>query len=264
MALGEGCFTSEESGSNLPEEFDPPLLSAARYRVEWDQTGVKKAPEGGGLTFSSDLGYVLTLTAGYVTNHSLSLVPCPTDSLAAQRVFPWQKLGAWLGIPSAWAGHSGSSDPSSLDHSRVDSLTESDESVLGEVAFPAATYCRVFHLIAEATEDMEDLPASPDMMGLSLWLEGTFQAPGSEELVPFQVSTASAHGRFDDLETSVVERAPGDGPFLADVLIRRRLSTLFDGVELGSLSSEDAAREVLANVVGDAVVEVGVEESGGL
>lgn len=203
------------------------------YALDWDTAGMTLDGEGS-WTAVNDLGYQITVTDGALTIHSVTLVSCPhTHGLLGS-------LMSAFGPGVAFAGHTGSEDPALLTLGINESLTDLQRVGLGSVTVHEPAHCQG-HIAWGAT------PRQIQDEGLStLSLEGTYLAPGASVETPFDFSTNVAWGTEADLGGSnPVHLETGDP---AEVTVVLSPGSLFDGVALEDLETQDAAYTLLRNL----------------
>ncbi len=211
--------------------------SSVRYRTRWDWG--RAVPDEHGFRVVSDRGITVHVERGYVTAHGLALVPCR---------MPRAALGLSLAVPMAHAGHDGVRDASAAPP-RVESLAApatTDE----VIALPSTRYCQLHYLVARADRHTRALPGDVPMDRVSVHLEGTYQLPGARDARPFSIHSAMAHGVLLELDP----RAPSRTGAL-EVVLTRRLDTLFDGLEFESASDVQRASAILTNLMAGARLE---------
>lgn len=191
--------------------------------------------QGGERRFTSDLGYQIRLTRGYLSSQSIDLVACPGAS-APRRRFSW--------IREAHA-HGGST-PTRLGFGRVESLLAAPGAPFnaGALAPPPGRYCELSLGLRAADEDAEGLPAELSVVGETIHLEGLYTPPSGGAEVAFEgVTTASATAKATiSLELSE------EGTKRATLALELATERWFDGVELATLSREQIGRAVLQNL----------------
>ncbi len=191
--------------------------SSVRYAFTWDETNVTR--EADALRFQTNLGFDVTLIEARVHTYSASLVPC--DPLARD--------GSLLFPRIARAGHGDESDPSAVGPLDEDLLNTSRQTL--SATSLEASYCRVHYLVAR------------DDTGRSLSVVGA--ATRGDDSYPIAIETDLATGTLRDLPLRATN----------DVLIERRLSTLFDDVEFAA-PTEAMERTVLRNLTTDTVISL--------
>lgn len=232
-----GCAPSSEGRDS---ETEPAELTTGdvRYLLAWDTAGITL---GDGWTAAADGGWSVHVTQASLTSYAASMVQCV--DIVARRPSPI--LSLIIGV--AYAGHDGLTDPSTLEAPIIEDLAAPAETLLGEVAFDTAAYCRVHWLVASATLDTRGLDTSPWMMDRTLALEAEATGPNGERRV-LSLASASPVGGLADVDAGV------DGP--ADVRIVRSLGTAFVGVDFVDDADADIAWAVLSNLGHDARVVV--------
>jgi hypothetical protein len=193
--------------------------------------------EGPVRSFTRADGGHVTLTRGFVTLGSVELKPCEEGA-------GWRLLRALSPIGTAQA-HSVAS-PRRLGTPHVSSLEAPDGAVLalGTLHPPAGRYCRARLGFEPADEDAEGLPSEDsgvDMLGRTLWLEGTVAPASGGASRPFHLESsnvATVEVVLDGLTLSEDSLQAGQVFSLA-------YDTWLDGVDLGS---PDAAASALDSV----------------
>lgn len=230
-----------------------PTPHEVRYRLEWTTDGVAAGSE-----LTNDLGYRIHLKRGWITSYSMELVECPkADATASERI--GRSGWSWLfddGI--AWAGHNaGTPNPAAIKPMQVESLTDPQGHDVGNVMLAPQPYCQLHYLVARAGHDSPGLPSELDMVDTTIHLDGTYRAPGGGAETPFTVHSASAYGQL-------FARVVGaDRPLHVDtgresvqIVVRRRLAKIFDGVDFATMKEKALALRILESVVEHVEVEV--------
>jgi len=222
---------------SVEEPVDAVELTSARYETTWVLDGVTLR-QGGGWTVTADTGTVVTVDTGYLVNYQASLVPC---------VDLRPSLDEQIGSTSQYA-HGDVPDPSATPTPLLEKLANPGATELADITMVADRYCGAHYLIARGNLDTVPLPADVLMIGRTLYLSGSYQQPGEEHATPFVVDTDLAHARLDTLDALDVM---GEGNH-AEVVIRRDLARMFDGVEFDTGGEQERALQILANITGHA------------
>ncbi len=213
------------------------------YLARWNHEGVTPLESGWAVT--NDQGYVIEVHQGYMVTYGASLVPCPEPVDDGLGVF----LRSLLGIGTAYAGHSGDADPSAVNDSRVESVSAPTSWRIGQVSVPAARYCEAHYLVARADDETRDMPAAIDLDRKSLYLAGTYRAPGETVVKPFEVDTSLANGVIHPLATSDDTSGIDLGSENVQVVIERPLAGLFDGAAFETMSASVIERQILTSLM---------------
>lgn len=224
------------------------------YSFEWDLAGVTRPASGAGWEIVTDLGYRVRLDTGYLSSHSAELVECEDRAqplaLLVSGLFPT------LVPRPAFAGHVLSPNPLAFHTSHVESIVAAAPTTTSRIVVGGRRYCGVNYLVARADASAAGLPADLDMVGKSLYVAGMYGFPGAVP-EPFAIASTVASGRRvgifspgasgGDGQRGELDTASGD----AVVRIRRRLGSLFDGVDFAHQPRSDWAHGILANLVDD-------------
>jgi hypothetical protein len=216
-----------------------PSPHGVRYRLAWSTEGVDRDADGRGFALTSDLGYRVRVTRGWATTYSTELVECPREPAA------WSPF---TGV--AFAGHStGTPNPAAVKAMRVESLTDPTDGEAGAVTLAPQAYCQLHYLLARAAREATGLPADVDMVDTTLHVDGTYRAPDAAADTAFSVHTASAYGQLFGVQVDT-------GREHADVVIRRRLARMFDGVDFARMPEKAVGLQILRSLVDHVTVEV--------
>ncbi|MDA0240658.1 MAG: hypothetical protein O3A84_11625 [Proteobacteria bacterium] len=232
----------------------PQTLASVTVNLAWNRDGVSL--KDGRLSLTNDLGYRIVLEQAYIVNLSVELIPCHEWSGKLNG-----GIGTWIQAllfgRSAHAGHSLFGSPSKLQNSVAESLLGSAPMTLGKIDAPDVEYCSLHYLIGRAWAVTKALPSMPDLLNLSLFLSGQFSPPGKGEAQAFLIKSSEASGR-------ILTMVQGDGqggdrnlPKPAKIVVTRRISGLFDGIDFSNPVSAETARAVLQNLVTGSTVTAG-------
>lgn len=171
------------------------------------------------------------LTRAHVVLSALELVRCDDASVAS-----WQTWGRWLtSVPRARA-HESANPLAWVQPLVVDLLATAGPSLVGVIEPPPGVYCGLQVRLAAADSDAAGLSGNEDMVGYSLWLEGTYRPQGGGAAQPVHIAGADemqATVRFEDnLELTLDE---------AHRLSRVQLSVDASGLLLGVDPNDGAA-----------------------
>jgi hypothetical protein len=197
--------------------------------------------------FTTDLGHEVTLEQGYVTLSAVELFACEDGHASF-----WQELRRSLTlIPEAHA-HSEPSSDLELTVPVVDDLLRADGEahVFGQLSPPAGEYCRVQLTFGAADSDAEELPATPDMVGVTLHLSGTVLS-GVAAPQPFTYRSSGGLIRSMDLVDASGASAPlvlDGGHPEADLVVGLVYDTWLDGLALDSATASSIAADALDQV----------------
>lgn len=228
------------------------------YSLEWDASDVDRVE--GHLVIENDLGYRVVLDRGFLSSHTAQLVECdyrpqPLAVGSAIRTAVFDGLF----VAPAYAGHVLSLDPSAFASVQVESIVAATTTATRRVLVAGGRYCEMSYLVARADEAAHGLPQTVAMVGKSLYLQGVYSYAGQAP-TRFEVSSTVAYGRrlplyppghFGDDRLRVELDMSSSGGILR---IRRRLRSLFHGLDFARTPEREWARRVLTNVVDDMTV----------
>lgn len=212
-------------------------VSSVSYLVRWDDTGVVRQEDG--WSVDTDLGYRVTVTEGWVVEHTVTLVPCASHQASGGL---WSVIG---GV--AYAAHAVPEDPSKLERQRAASLMTLAPEDLGAQAFAPGRYCDAFWLVGRASRPVPGEAARPEA-GTSLHLAGRWRR--GDQTGHFDYTTSWTQGRHHSLSDAV-----GQGPALT-VAITRQARSLFDGVDFAQAEELVSVWQILLNLTEDTRVQV--------
>ena len=229
------------------------------YYVSWDTSGVTLKDDG--LELRNNLGYQVELRAGYLVFYSTQLVPCEDEesselTRAQTKSIDWAKwLGRVIGIRTAHAGHGDEDmDPSVMAQSYVENLIAPEAMELGTRTIADTRYCQIHYLVARGGSGTIGLPEDQDMVGASLYMEGTWSLEGGAPQ-PFTILSSVAYGTLTNLYPESYYGI-SDKEFELDanlvgarVEIERQLSGLFEDLNFETMTATQLERRVLQNVI---------------
>lgn len=192
-------------------------------------------------TFTTDLGYEVTVERGWYVVSVVELRACPETT--ARGPFRWEQ---WSPFGTAWAH--GESGPTRLASPTVDDLLRADDApkTLGTLAPPVGDYCAVEVTLGPADADARDLPEIVDLVGKSIRVEGTFVPPAGGAATPFVLETGlSALVSVSDPQTHV--SLPEEGA-ASTVVLAAAYNRWFQGVELDGTDEAEKLRAFIENV----------------
>lgn len=229
------------------------------YLVSWDTSGVTLSDDGFELT--NNLGYDIELTGGYLVFYSTQLVPCEDDesselALVQSSGIDWGKWwGRLVGIRTAHAGHGDEDlDPSVMDQSYIENLVAPETMELGSRTIEGTHYCQIHYLVARGGAETIGLPEDQDMVGASLYMQGTWSLNGADPQ-PFMILSSVAYGTMVNLYPTsyygVAEKQFELDASLsgARVEVERNLLGFFDDLDFETMTDTQLERRVLQNVI---------------
>ncbi|MBT6492659.1 MAG: hypothetical protein HOK97_23005 [Deltaproteobacteria bacterium] len=246
MLLLSSCGESQSEFTPGPHQVD--------YHVSWDTEGVLFSESGFELT--NNLGYDIEVTAGYLVFYSTQLVPCEDEESSELTSIDWGKWwGRLIGVRTAHAGHGEEDlDASVVAQSYVEDLTEPVSQQIGSRTIEGIRYCQIHYLVARGGTGTLQLPQEQDMVGTSLYLQGTWEVEGGETQA-FTISSSVAYGTLSNLYPSAFYGA-ADQELQVDasqtgarIEIKRNLLGLFADTDFKAMSDAQLERRILQNVI---------------
>jgi hypothetical protein len=217
-----------------------------RYHLAWDWGDAQPTDKGWRVT--TDRGYEVEVTEGFLITYSVQLAPCTEDELG--RGFDLRRV---FGIGRAWAGHGGEEDPSAWLTGIAEPLATPQPVSLEPVPLDTGIYCSAHYLVARAETKARGLPDEFNMVGTSLYVVGTAALDGGEPQ-PFSIWSTLPVGELMSWSEPVspVDLSRGS----VDVTITRDLGRLFDSVEFATMSSENIEKTMLLGLINRLRVEL--------
>ena len=220
-------------------------LDTVRYNAGFDTSGVTIGDDNS-LTIVSTTGDTITIEVGYLVTYWATLVSCETVAQSSAAV------QARAVSPN---DHGEDLDPSSLVQSRLESLTPPSDVQLGTISFEETEYCRTHYLVGEVTDALADtLPESPDLFGLSLYIEG-FVSYEDGDVEALLIQSDLAYGELYYLSGVISNLDSSSEARALELTFTRNLGTLFDGVQIRGATQSELAFGVLSNLIGGILVE---------
>lgn len=214
------------------------------YTLAWDTDNIQFTENGWQTT--NNLDYTVEVTQGYIVAYETQLTAC-------EHSHGWFD---WLEIPRVYAGHGDDGNDSTLSASWIENILMPESHSWGIVTLYEPTYCEAFFLVARGASDTGNQAETIDMFGRSIYLQGVYSAADSEEATPFILETRHANGTVQSFmqNEQAVHLGLSEEPM--EIAIVRSLGTLFDDIEFENDSPDDAAFQVLRNVLNNTHFEV--------
>jgi len=248
------CAPRRDAGTDSPSDeaaADADLREIV-YDVGWRWGDIERSDDSWQVV--NDLGYVVTLSRGYIVSYSMELVECTDGSDEGDTA---STPLDWLRPRPAFAGHPSGTNPAAIYTSRVESLIALEASEAGRLTVAPYRYCRLHYLIARGQEGTADLPDDADMIGASVVVEGTYVhtdalSAGDVGATPFSYRTAIANGLLVDIEP--IDVSNGD----VSVYIERDVRGLFDGVDFAIMSDREIEFQLLRQLIDGSSVDIDI------
>jgi hypothetical protein len=211
------------------------------YELAWDWTGASVDERTGARSWTTRLGYALTVEQLYVATTSLALVPC--EEVALRR--------GGLGVLSpreARADHAYAYDTTLVTAALAQLTSDGALAVFGRGVSPGQSYCQLHAISGPVAAEAQD---GFRLQGWSAYLRGSYRQ-GSGAPVAFEGFVGLAQGTLRPLRGKG-EPSPG-----ADVriLLTRHPVEALDTLDFAALSPTELAFEALGRLGTTATVEV--------
>jgi|GEM_PF-1404553 len=257
LVAGRACTDGEsESTTSASVEAAAGLTTASvSYTLDWSLDGLTRSDDGASWTTTTDQGYQVSVTSGYLVSYSTSLVSCE-DLTTARLERPARSFLDRLFAPaSARAGHPEDEEPSMVSAPQVESLTALQSLAFGERTFDTTDYCMAHYVVGMLTPTSVDADAFADLIGSSLVLEGTWTSPDGATTETFSITTDMANGQLETL-SDVLTNPLSDGQDALTVTVSRQPARWFDGIEFATgtieatwTGADPFARQVVVNMM---------------
>ncbi len=214
------------------------------YALKWNTEGITHLSDGG-WQVTTNLGYEIRVTSGYVTTFRMELVECETTEAAAfSFLFP----------SPVQAGHP-SDGPSETRTSQdtVENLITLPTQSMASLPVSRADWCTLHYLAGPTTDAALNLTDTGGDLGKSIMLIGDYKAPDSEDWIPFTATSEEGFGTFLLAPTDPGIRL-GDG--VVSIVVTRTASTLFDNIDFGTSSPDTIGFSVLRQLSKSAAITV--------
>ncbi len=237
LPIGISWLRSDTTTASTSAAVHTPSGSVT-YVLDWSWG--RAQPNADGWWTTSDRGYTVSVSDGYITTHALELVACPHEHPASTSSLSSQLLDL-LDAPSAAAGHSSlHHDTSRLTQAWVEPLTAPISQTSAVLTVDEPSYCQLHYLVAA-----DPAAAQPTT---TVAITGTYIAPNTMVAVPFSITSDLTWGRNAALASA--DGIPMHGQQL-HIHIQRDLGSLFDGVDFQA--DADAQAKAILRALTDAV-----------
>jgi len=235
------------------EKRDPNILSLQKdseivYAFHWSWKGAKWSESDKAYVFTTDLGYQVGLSVGYLGSGSIQLVPCEekTSSRTKSSLVKWAGLVQdWL-LPSAHADHGFEDDSSFTNLNTVEALFAKESWKSPRVKSSGKSYCKIHHL---AVPLEKSISKDFKMKDWSSYLKGWYKAPAQDKRVTFEGDINLPFGVLRDLKVAPKgAKPPGDG-VKASILLTRYPAKALDSLKLETLDTRTLAYKFLLQVL---------------
>lgn len=198
-----------------------------------------QAAPGEAAPIQNDLGYVVTVTRGFVAVASVRIERCASAASGASAL---GRLADLARIAPAYA-HSTSS-PTVLGVPGISPLTPSSafSADLGELEPPPGAYCSTRVALGPADGDAVALPTDGSMTGRTMLVEGRYRAPDAAADQAFSLESVAAPSSDVAVDFTLDE----GGARRVREVISFDLAHAFDGIALDAIAVGDADRVAAA------------------
>lgn len=195
---------------------------------------------------STSEGFFVTVNGAWITTSGIELLPCEDASAGLA-----PRLLRWLAPVQTAHAHLTSSS-TMIGTTQVERVGTSTPAY-GTLEPPPGTWCEARYILLDADEDAFGLDETPDMLGQSLVVRGTWVRDGAEG--EFEVVTSFAFDRAIAFTEPLTLR----GDDTATITIVRDVQRWFDDVDFERMPPDVLAETVLFNVFDSVKYVVDVE-----
>jgi hypothetical protein len=129
----------------------------------------------------------------------------------------------------------------------VDLTGSEDEAIpLGSIAPPANNYCGMTAELIKADDDTQNLPTTPDMVGLSIYLQGEYLASGGSDWVSFEISSGKSLLPAQRIFSLPMQLSSEQ--LNGSVTLQLPYSEWFDGVDFTQINTSTQIDSILFNI----------------
>lgn len=191
-------------------------------------------------------GYFVTVNGAWITTSGIELLPCASASASLG-----QRWLRWLAPVQTAHAHLASSS-TMIGTTQIERVgTNTDE--YGQLEPPPGSWCEARYILLDADDDAIGLDATPDMLGHSLVVRGTW-VRGDDDGT-FEVATSFAFDRA----IPFAEPLTLTGDDTARITIVRDVRRWFDDVDFERMPDDVLTETVLFNVFDSVTYVVDVE-----
>lgn len=204
------------------------------------------------VTVSTETGFDVTITRGYLHIGAVELVECPHHSL--KRL--WKQL--WS-TPKAYAH--GNTTPVKISSPFIDNFTHAPDTSLelGTFLPPPGSYCSVKVLFEAADSHADALPDDIDMIGRTFYFEGSWKQQGGSLDTPFTWDSSIEQSVTIELDEPILvdeEQAHRSGQLLLSTDALKWL----DATEFDALSEPAQATSLLQHIGSTTLAHIGTND----
>ncbi len=174
-------------------------------------------------TISNDLGYEITIDAGFITTYSAELLTCADN-----------QFSSWLIPQTAHAGHGDAISTARTTQPLTESLPTQTAVLLETRTISAAKYCQIHVVVGPNTAT--ETP--------TLQLSGRYLSSNSDTAGSFSLQTNLAWGDIYSLPTPI-----GTNETAVSISIQRDITDLFNGIDFEADEAATIEKTLLRNLI---------------
>lgn len=180
---------------------------------------------------TTDRGYIVRLDSAELISAGFALVPCAEQGAENPAPSGIVRIGHFSGVL-----------PNQLPLERSESLTAREAFSIDGFDPPDVAYCQAHYVLGGPRG------------GLSLKMEGSYRAPGSDDWTKFSVATPEAYGAFVPLLSIQRRTVKAKLSRARSIEVARPASGWFDGIEFRSANGVAIGRAVLRRIANGTAV----------
>lgn len=241
VLLTLGALLSACGGSSSSSSAGTDVSFLVELKPVENGSGQPLPQDAGVKQFINSENRSIRINAGYLVLWSLTLETDCTDASYTSAA-PW--LDWFIGSAQAHAIAS----PLTLGEPHVIDLTadETQSMSLGSIAPPANNYCGLSTELLKADADTVNLPLTPDMIGLSFYAQGEYQADNGIDWIAFEISSGKSLLPANRLFGFPMQLNASQ--LTHSVTLQLPYHEWFDAVDFSQISSTTQVDMILSNI----------------
>ena len=217
------------------------------YLLTWQDDAFYKASNTA--EWTNDLGIQFWVEQAYFNSVRVELLPCEQETAVSP---------LYLLPQQTHAGHGDTNiNPSRVAEPTIESILNPQSNPFGQTIIEADAYCEAHYLIAAATNSSQNLPATINMNGSTIYISGSYQTAAMETAVSsFTINSNLAWGVILPLQDGTGNRINTESLSSLQISIERQLAPLFDGLDPSKNSEQEMGMSLLRNIANNTNIHI--------